>query len=184
MRNQGQLALALVVIAVGVALFIVSVLDVNVWTLCFPVALILLGLWVLIGPGLIGTDRYGRQKLLGDIIRRGVWSVTDEEFWIGVGDVRLDMSEAEIPTGETLIKVWSFISDVRLSVPEGVGVAVSSTAFIVEVRLLGRKRERFLSPINIESDDYTQAERTIRLETTSFIGDVRIRRVGQLPETV
>ena len=178
MRNQGQLLLALVVIAFGVVLFIVSVLDVNVWTLCFPVALILLGLWMLVGPGLIGADRYGRQKLLGDITRRGLWSVAEEEYWIGVGDAKLDMSEADIPPGETRIKVWSFVGDVRLSVPEGVGVAVSSSGFIVEVRLLGRKRERFLSPIHMESDDYATAERTIRLETTSFLGDVRIRRVG------
>jgi lia operon protein LiaF len=183
MRNQGQLVLALLVIAFGLALLFASVFDVNVWALCFATALILLGVWVLISPKLIGPDRNVRQKLIGDIRRRGVWDVTDEEFWIGVGDVRLDMSEAHIPPGETRVRVWGFVGDVRLSVPEDVGVSVSSTAFIVQVRFLGRKRESFLTPINLESDDVATAERAIRLETTSFISDVRINRANQVPQT-
>ncbi len=178
MRNQGQMVLALVIIAIGVVLFIGSVLDVDVWALCFPTALILVGIWILLGPRLAGPDRTVRQKLLGDIRRRGIWEVSDEEFWLGIGDVRLDMSEAEIPPGETELRVWHFVGDVRLHVPEGVGVSVSSTAVVTDVRFFGKKREGILSPVRMTSDDYESAERTIRLEVTSLVGDVRVSRVA------
>jgi hypothetical protein len=179
MRSQGQLILALILIVLGVVLLIGNLLDINVWALCFPIALMLLGIWVLFRPRLIDSRSAVRQKLLGDIRRRGSWDVTDEEFWVGVGDIKLDMTEAEIPPGETTIRVWSFVGPVRLSLPEGVGVSVSSTAFVTDARFLGRKREGILTPVRLSSDDYENAERKIRLETTSVVGDIRVERVSR-----
>jgi lia operon protein LiaF len=131
-------------------------------------------LGLLFRPQLIGSDAAMRLKLLGDIRRRGVWQVTDEEFWIGVGDVRLDMTEAEIPTGETCFRIWSIVSPVRLTVPEDVAVSVSSTAFVTESRFLGRKRDTIMAPFRASSQNYEIAERQIRLEVTSFVGDIRV----------
>jgi lia operon protein LiaF len=179
MRNQGQLILGIVVIVIGLAFLIGNLFDVNVWTYCWPVGLILLGVWLLLRPRLVSSDTAVRQKLLGDIRRDGVWQVADEEIWIGIGDVRLDMTEAEIPPGETRVRVWGFVGDVRLSLPEGVGVSLSSNAFVTDVKALGHKREGILVPVRIASDDYETAERKVRLETTFFVGDVTVRKVEQ-----
>jgi predicted membrane protein len=178
MRNQAQLVLALIVIAVGVVLLVASVLQINVWVLCFPVLLVLLGLAILFRPQLVGSDSDARYKLLGDIRRSGDWAVADEELWIGVGDVRLDMTAADIPYGDTQIRVWSFVSSVQLSIPDDVGVTVSSSAFITDAKFLGRKRDGILTPVRFSSDDYETAERRIRLENTAFVGDVSIKRVS------
>jgi lia operon protein LiaF len=178
MRNQGQLVLALIVIAVGVVLLVGSVLQINFWVLCFPVLLILLGLVILFRPQLVGSDSDVRYKLLGDIRRSDEWSVADEELWIGVGDVRLDMTKADIPHGDTEIRIWSFVSSVQLSIPDGVGVTVSSSAFITDAKFLGRKREGILSPVRFSSDDYETAERRIRLENIAFVGDLSVKRVA------
>jgi lia operon protein LiaF len=86
------------------------------------------------------------------------------------------MKEAEIPDGDTQIRVWSFVGDVRLYVPQDVGVSVFSSAFVAGVRLFGAKRDRILSPLEMTSDNYETAQRRIRLETTSFVGDVRVDR--------
>jgi predicted membrane protein len=176
MRNQGELILGVVVILLGVLFLIGNVFDVDVWALCWPIGLILLGLWVLLRPQLVGSDAAVRQKLIGDIRRTGTWQVTDEEFWIGIGDVRLDLSEAEIPPGETRLRVFGFVGTVRLIAPEDVGISLSSSAFVADVRLFGRKRDSILVPVHMTSDDYETAERKIRLETTAFVGDVRVRR--------
>jgi predicted membrane protein len=176
MRNQGQLMLGLVVVVFGVALLVGNLLDVDLWALLWPSALILLGLWVLLRPQLVGSDVAVRQKLLGSIRRSGAWQVSDEEFWLGIGDVKLDLTEAEIPTGETRLRAWNFVGDVRLDLPEDVGVSLNVNALVVDARMFGKKRESFLVPVNMTSDDYETAERRIRLETTGFVGDVRVRR--------
>ena len=176
MRNQGQLILGVVVIVVGAVLLIGSLFDVDVWVLCWPIGLIVLGLLLLLRPQLISSDTASRQKLLGDIRRRGEWQVTDEEFWLGIGDVTLDMTGAEIPVGETQLRVLQFIGDVRVSLPEEVGVSLSATAMIGSVRAFGRKRDIFFTPLHLASENYETAERKVRLETSMFIGDVRIRQ--------
>jgi lia operon protein LiaF len=176
MRNQGQLILGVVVIVVGAVLLIGSLFDVDVGVLCWPIGLIVLGLLLLLRPQLIGSGTASRQKLLGDIRRRGEWQVSDEEFWLGIGDVTLDMTQAEIPTGETHLRVVQFVGDVRVSLPEEVGVSLSSTAMIGSVRAFGRKRDIFFTPLRLSSENYETAERKVRLETSMFIGDVRIRQ--------
>jgi lia operon protein LiaF len=176
MRNQGQVYLALFIILIGVLFLIGNLFDVDVGTFCWPTALILLGLWLLLRPQLISSDAAVHQKLLGDIRRRGAWQVTDEEIWLGIGDIRLDLAEAEIPVGETKLRVWNFVGSVNLRVPDDVGVSLTSTAFVSDVRMFGRKQEGILTPVQMSSENYETAERKVRLEITCFVADVRIRR--------
>lgn len=176
MRNRGQMVIGALIIIVGLTFLIGNVLNVDVGALCWPLGLILLGVWLLLRPQLVGADTAVRQRLLGDIYRDGVWQVTDEEFWIGVGDVDLDMTRAEVPVGESKIRLFGFVGDVDLLVPEGVGVTVSSTAFVTDARVFGRKRDSIMFPFHQASDDYETAERKIRLEVTSFVADIKIKR--------
>jgi len=176
MRNSGQLLLGLAIILIGVALLVGNVLDVDVWKLFWPALIILVGLALLFRPRLVGSRAATSQVLIGDIRRYGQWQVTHQDFWIGVGDVKLDMTQAEIPPGETRINVSGFVADVKLTVPEGVGVAVSSSGFWAETRLFGQKREALLTPVHLVSEGYETAERKIRLETSSFVADVKVRR--------
>ncbi len=177
MRNQSQVFIGAVIILFGLMFLIGNVFDVDVWALCWPFGLILLGVWLLLRPQLIGPDMALRWRLFGPVRRDGAWQVASEEVWLFVGDVILDLSHAEIPLGETLIRVFGFVGDVRLLAPESVGVAVLSTAFVTDAKMLGQKRESFLAPVYLTSDGYETAERKVRLETTFFVADLRIKRV-------
>jgi len=176
MRNQGQVIFGILIILIGLMFLLGNLFDVNVGALCFPTALILLGVWLLLRPRLVGPDTPFRFRIFGPIRRSGAWQVADEEIWLLIGDVRLDMSQAEIPAGETHIRVSGFVGDVRLVAPEGVGVSVSSMAFVSDARVLGQRRDGLLLPVRLTSDDYETAERKIHLETMFFVGDVRAKR--------
>jgi predicted membrane protein len=177
MRNRGQAFIGVSHVLNGLMFLLGELLDVDVWKFCWPVAIILLGVWLLFRPRLVGPDTRVRQRILGDIRRYGSWQVADEEIWIGIGDVKLDMTEADVPLGETRIRVFGFVGDVDLFVPEDVGVEVCCTAFVSEVKGLGRKRENFVGVFTSASENYGVAERKVRLETTFFVNDVRVRQV-------
>lgn len=177
MSNKRQIFIGGTITLLGLMLLIGSIFKVDVGDFCFPVGLILLGVFLLLRPRLIGPDESVQLKLLGDIRRHGDWQVADEEIWIGVGDVRLDMTGADIPTGETQIRVLGFVGGVRLLAPQGVGVSVSSTSFFTDARMLGQKRDSFLTPIHLASDGYETAERKIQLEVNCFVGNIRVRQV-------
>lgn len=176
MRSQGQLVVAIGIIVVGVVLLVANVLDIDLWMVCWPSLLIALGLLLLLRPQLVGSDPDASQRLLGDIRRRGPWDISDGEFWLGIGDVSLDLTETEIPLGETTFRVWGFVTDAEFVVPDDVGVAVSSQAFVSGAKFLGMKRDAILMPLRLVSDDYEAAERRIAIETRFFVGDIKVDR--------
>ena len=176
MHNKWQVYIGSVIVVIGLMFLIGAIFDVDVGAFCWPVGLIALGVWLLLRPRLVGPDTAVRLILLGDVRRYGDWQVSDEEIWIGVGDVRLDLSGADIPPGETTIRVFGFVGDVRLVVPEDVGLSVSSMAAVTDARIFGQKREGIFFPVHFTSEDYETAERKIRLETVRFVVDLRIRR--------
>jgi lia operon protein LiaF len=174
MRYRGQLIIGSAVILVGVLMLIGAVFDVDMGILCFPTVLILLGIWILVRPQMVRPGTGVAVRLLGDVRRSGSWQVTQEEFWVGIGDVRLDLTEAEVPVGKTTLRLYGFVNDVRLVVPEEVAVAVASSAFLCDARVMGRKTDTFLGTFFWQSEGYEAAERKVQLEALHFVHSLRI----------
>lgn len=175
MRNQGQLFFGGLFIFFGLLFLIGTVFSINIWAFCWPIGLILLGVWILLRPQLSpGTPV--RMTPLGSVRRDGVWRVASEEHWIFVGDASFDLTRAEIPAGESTLRLFGFVNDVTLIVPQSVGVAVSSTAFVTDSNVLGQKEETFVMPYTFTSDDYASAERKVRLEATCFVASMKVKR--------
>jgi len=175
MRNQGQIFFGAVILVVGLILLFSTIFHVDVGIFFFPTVLILLGTWILVRPYVLHRDSALRMSLFGPVRRDGAWQVTDQEIWLFVGDVRLDCTQAEIPPGETRISIFCFVGDVRLRVPAGVGVSVRSNAFATEAKVLGQKRDGFLST-HLASEGYEAAERKIRLEVMCFVNGVKVEQ--------
>lgn len=177
MRNQGQLLAGIIIIAIGVAILFGNVFNINLWAICWPTGMILLGLWLLLRPQLAGPNTGVSLLPLGDVQREGPWTVRDEEIWMFVGDIDLDLTQAIVPPGETRFRVFKFVGDVELLAPADIGLSVSSTAFVSSVKAFGDKVENFLVPVHMASDNYETAERRVRLEVLCFVGDVKVRQV-------
>jgi predicted membrane protein len=177
MRNQNQLYFGGLLIFLGLVFLFGTLFRINVWAFCWPIGLILLGVWILLRPRMIRPGTPVRVTPLGSVRRDGAWRVADEEFWIFVGDADFDLTRADIPAGETTLRVLGFVGDVKMAVPQGVGVAVSSTAFVTDSNVLGQKEETFVMPYTFTSDDYASAERKVRLEATYFVASIKVKRV-------
>ena len=182
MYNKQQMFIGIVIVLIGTLFLIGSIFDVDVWGLCWPAALISAGVLLLTRPHLLDPNTPGRVKLFGNVRKRGKWQVADDELWIGIGDVRLNMIDADIPVGETRIRVYGFVGDVRVSVPKGVGISALSTSFVTDAKVLGHKGDYFVTPFEKSSDDYETAERKVRVEMMGFVSNMKIKQV-QVEET-
>lgn len=177
MRNQGLVYLAVIIILFGVLLLIGNLFNINVGAFCFPLGLILLGIFVLIRPRTIAPDVYSRTILIGDFEKAGPGELTAEEYWGFIVDANYDLTKLDIPTGETVIRGFSFIGDVEIFAPADIGIAVDASSFVTTFKLDGAKGEdTLLSPFNWQSDGYKMAERRVRFDLTQFIGDIKLRR--------
>lgn len=178
MVNRGQLTIGIVLVLLGVIFLLGTVFEINVWAICWPAGLIALGVWLILRPRLAGPGTGSEVVLLGDLRRRGNWTVQNEEIWLGVADADLDFTGAEIPLGETRIRIFGFVGDVDVFVPAGVGISVNAAGFVIDSDLLGRDQETILTPVEVVSEDYAAAERRLRIEMTCFVCDLKVKRVG------
>jgi predicted membrane protein len=157
--------------------FLGSFFKINFWAICWPTALILTGIALLLSPRFINPGQNVKFQPLADVRRKGDWLVENEEIWLLVGDIRLDMTGAEIPVGETKIRTMGFVGDIRLTLPPDVGYRITSFAFLNELRTPEEgKSSTFVSTVRRESEGYQEANRKIHLDGMYFVADIRVRR--------
>ena len=176
MVNRGMLALGGILIALGVLFFIGSIFQIDVGALCFPVFLILVGVWMVFRPNLSGRGGPSQVILLGEMKRKNQWQVEDAEYWVGIADIDFDMTRALIPPGETVIHSNGFVNDIEVRLPPGVGIGVDASGFVVTTKVLGRKTDNILSPVQYRSPGYEEAASKIRFVLTGFVVEIKVKQ--------
>jgi len=176
MRSKTQIVVGGAVVTLGLLLLVGNLFQVNIWNYLWPLVLIGIGAWVLARPHMPGGRRFTHFMLLGDLRRRGAWKVRDQDIFCLIGDTHLDLTDAEIPLGETTLRLEGFVGGIRVRVPAGVGLKISSTAFLTDAHVDGRKQDYFLTPYEMESDNYQDATQRVRLEILYFVADLRVRQ--------
>jgi lia operon protein LiaF len=124
----------------------------------------------------VDSDTDFSVKVIGDIRRRDGETLGDQEIWVGIADVNFFPAEADIPTGETRLRLLGFVGDIDLRIPESVGLSIASLAFVTDAKILGDKTTNIVTPFEYTSPGYAEAERKIRLEATFFVTDLKVWR--------
>ncbi len=119
-----------------------------------------------------------RRSWIGDIHYTGeAFELSDLTIWNGIGDVRLDLSKAIIPEGETVIIVQGIICEIDFYVPEDLAVAVQATSMVGGVSLFHEKHEGLNQQLSVATKGYKQAPRRVKLVLSTFVGEVKVRTV-------
>jgi len=175
MRNWSVVA-GIAVIVIGLLFLISALTGFNIWGLICPAALILIGVALIVQTRRVDPETDFSVKVIGDIRRRDGEMLRSQEIWVGIADVDFFPAEADIPTGETRLRLLGFVGDIDLRIPEGVGISVASLAFVTDAKILGDNTSNIVTPFEYTSPGYADADRRIRLETTFFVADLKIRR--------
>ncbi|MCA9937911.1 MAG: hypothetical protein KC418_04675 [Anaerolineales bacterium] len=178
MQNRGQLYWGLAIILLGVLFLIGNLTNIDIGAFCWPAALILVGMWFILRPRMTGPDTVDTTKIIGDIDRGGPWTVSSEDFTGFVMDVDLDMTGADIPLGQTRLRLHGFVTELDMFVPADVGVRVDSVAFVTETKINGEKAEHFFSSGPVQTLNFEGAGRQIIVEPRSFVAEVSVRQVA------
>lgn len=128
-----------------------------------------------------GDGRESHSKFIGDMVfGQDYFELRPMSISSFIGDTKLDLTRAHISPGETRIYVSSFIGDVKVFVPDdySVGVRVVSSSLIGDVKVMDQKRGGLFNQMNVETPRFADASRQIVLIVSTFIGDVRVQKVG------
>jgi predicted membrane protein len=175
LSKRMQLIMGGIVLGVGLLLLLENVLKVDFWSFCWPIGLILLGVFLLLAPRMRMSGSGINIRFFGGVKRKGDWLVSNEEIWMFVGDIRLDLSEAEIPEGETTIRLIGFVGDIDLIAPNNAGLSVAASGFLTSGKIFGRKEDTFLGSQRYLSEGYAEMARRLHVETLLFVNDLDIR---------
>ena len=177
MRNQGMALIGALLMIAGSLLLLGNLFHFDLWAMCFPLGLIALGVFVLVRPRMVAPDTRSHLAFIDELERSGPWTLTHEEHWAFVLDGTFDLTRADIPPGETLVRAVGFVNDVEIIAPADVGVALDLASFVTSLKVDGVEEDSFLAPVHWRSDGYKGLERRVRFELTQFVGDVRVRAI-------
>lgn len=116
------------------------------------------------------------QRLLGEIEMAGPMQAGPLRAETLIGEIRLDLTAATFPAGETRIQVSTLIGEVRVLLPADVAAAVHVSALVGECEALGRTGGPFLGEAHVETEGFATASTRIRLHAQALIGEVAVRR--------
>jgi hypothetical protein len=169
MRNKVLIIVGSILIAFGVFQIISYFLKVNFLAILFALGLIILGVILLLRPNFKLLGPGAKFHPICEINRNTQWTAQNEEIWTFIGDIHLDLSRADIPPGETTIRIFGFVGDIEVLAVEDIGISISSAGFLNQTNFLGHKREIFFTPVRYKSDNYSDFDRRIHLEYMGFV---------------
>ena len=174
--KRWQLFLGLFLIVLGLVSLFELVVHVDLWRFIWPLLLVALGVWLILRPRMAGSDVKVQMPILGDVRMTGVWEATNHELWMLAGSNRLDFSEAVFPNDEATIKIIGFVADVKVILPEDIGLNIESNAFVSELKGFTGKEERILNTLEFTTPEYGSASRKVRLQTFGFVSEIKLNR--------
>ncbi len=98
-------------------------------------------------------------------------------MWLFVGTTRLNFSEAVFPEGTAKIKIFGFVNDVKLLIPEEVGMHLGSLAILSDYHGTERNEEHFFGVLEDQTENFIDAEKRVDIQINSFIAEIHVNRV-------
>ncbi len=147
--RRSEIIFGSIVLVAGVLLLFGALFDIDIWGLICPAGLIGLGVWLIYRTRKDPSEGDVNIKFVGDLKRSGVWEAQSEETWGFVLDSKLDFSNAVIPNGETILRLGAFVNELKATIPNNVGVAIYSMAFMTDSENQRRKAGNFFRPIRL-----------------------------------
>jgi lia operon protein LiaF len=176
--RRSELIIGGIILGIGIILFLGSLFNIDVWGLICPAGLIALGIFLIYRTRQDPNDRALNIKFVGDIRRKADWVPKSEETWGFVLESRLDFTDVDLPEGETVFRVVSFVNDIKAALPADIGVSIQSLAFMTDSRILGEKQETFLFPFEWQSPNYQTAVKKVVFKPTCFVSEIKIEQTG------
>jgi predicted membrane protein len=120
-------------------------------------------------------DRISYSEVFGTIRRE----VTSKQFSGGdcsvvFGDIKLDLSRAELLPGEQVLRFNSIFGNVRVELPRDLEYSVKVNLVAGGINVKGDRRRGIFQNVAIRSNGFSTAEKRLAILASSTFGDIKI----------
>lgn len=119
-----------------------------------------------------------KSSFIGDIrLTKERFELRDMNIRNGIGDIKIDLSRAIIGEGETVIVINGLIGDIDIYVPYDLDVSVQASVTVGDIEVFENRQSGFNRNIFVESKEYGESPRRVKIVLSLFIGDLDVRYV-------
>ncbi len=173
--KRWQLVVGIILMFFGIIALVEALYNVNISRFYFPLLLIGIGVILLLRPKITGSDVDIQIPVLGDQRKEGTWTVHDQEIWWFVGSNRFDFTQAVFPQENSKININGFVVDIKVILPDHIGVKIIVNSFVPELNAFNQKDEQFLSQLIYRTPNYDQAANRVTIQTVAFVSEVKVK---------
>lgn len=182
LRDVLPLTIGAYLVALGV-LFLVDSLGINhlgTWRLvegALALALVALGVLAILAAVRVRRVRRRLRRAIGHVrSAEGAWAVDDAVIQTVLGDINLDLRDAELPEGDTSLTLLCWVGAIGVRAPRGIGLDVTAQVILGTVDALGRREEGVIRDIHVQTPDYDAHARRLHLRISTVVGEISVRQ--------
>lgn len=135
--------------------------------------------WAKAGHGQTTKQKSGptlRKSFIGDLhLMHDSFELEDMNIWHGIGDVKIDLSKAMIPEGETELVISGWVGDIDIYIPYDIDVSVEATVTFGELEILNRRQGGIRRQLSVATKEYPESKRRVKIILSLFLGDIDVR---------
>ncbi|MFQ5674764.1 MAG: cell wall-active antibiotics response protein LiaF [bacterium] len=192
-KNKSAVYWGIIMIALGV-IFLLDELDImdagDFFSRFWPLILIAIGVkMILTRQETSSTASNDREqladssdpvkysKVIGDInLKLETKALEGGNIGTTIGDMKIDLSDIDMATGEKTLSIDGMIGDVRVILPKTLKVTVKANVTIGDIQLLDITGDGFFLSRSYKSQGYDKAQKKLYISISEVIGDIEVRR--------
>ena len=86
---------------------------------------------------------------MGYIEKKDNWKLDNESYFAFMGAAELDLRGAEIPEGESYLKLSALLGAIELKVPDDVNIICKNTSILEDLSFLMKTMEEYIQISNL-----------------------------------
>ncbi len=116
-----------------------------------------------------------KHTLIGSCLLTGSrWELRDLDIWHGIGEVKIDLSRANIPDSKSTIIINGWIGDVDIFVPYDLDVSIIARVGVGEIKVFGNKESGVNQSTAVETNGYRKEIKRVEIVINLFVGDIDV----------
>ncbi len=179
--SWGQFVTAIIVLAIGV-IFLgrnLGLFEVDtslLFSIIWPVILILVGVSLIRGRAFSGKGG-GRFAFMGGANVGGAepWKLENGSYFAFMGGIEMDLTNARLDQGETILDLTAIMGGIEVKIPRDLPVIYEGSAVLGGVTFNNQEDGGIVGGRKIEHNITDGAEKIVRIQARAIMGGVEIK---------
>ncbi len=145
----------------------------SLWSLLWPVILILVGVNLAFGKKGNGKSNFA---ILGSVEKKTErWVLKDSSFVAFWGGIELDLTLAEIPQEKTIVDLTAVMGGIEVIVPQDINIECKGTAILGGVELIDKSTGGIIANASYSQKSSGLSKKTVIFYSNAILGGIEIR---------